>query len=143
MLENLPEIPHANRNLPGTLELGAFSVSLSVEDLDASQRFYEALGFEVTGGDKAHNYLVLKNGESTLGLFCGMFEGNILTFNPGLTGSMERIKDYQDVRAIERSLGEAGIELIEGVPAEAGPSGPAHLRLTDPDGNTILIDQFF
>ncbi len=143
MLEDLPEIPHADRSLPGTLELGAFSMSLSVADLGVSTRFYEALGFVVLGGDPDHGYVILRNGEATLGLFCGMFDGNILTFNPGLTGRMERPREFTDVREIERTLRAAGIEIGEGVTVDAGESGPAHIRLTDPDGNAILIDQFF
>lgn len=144
MFEELPEIPHADRTLPGELELGAFSVSLNVADLGASRRFYEALGFVVTGGDADQGYLILRNGEAMLGLFQGVFEGgNILTFNPGLTGRMERVREFTDVREIERRLLDAGIELGDAVAADAGDSGAAHITLTDPDGNAILIDQFF
>ncbi len=143
MMPELPVVPHADRSRPGTLELGAFSVSLNVADLDASRRFYETLGFVVTGGDPGQNYLILQNGEATIGLFHGMFEGNILTFNPGLTGRMERVEEYLDVRRIEPRLREAGIEVTAGVASEAGESGPAHITLVDPDGNAILIDQFF
>lgn len=140
-MENLPTVPAADPTLPGTLELGAFSMSLNVADLEASRRFYEALGFVVTGGDPAYNYLILKNGETTLGLFHGMFERPMLTFNPGLTGRMERLESYTDVREIQQQLTDRGIELVEGT--EPSGSGPAHLTLTDPDGNPILIDQFF
>lgn len=143
MLEELPQVDRGDDSLPGTLELGAFSLSLSVADLDVSRRFYERLGFVVTGGDADHGYLILKNGESTLGLFHGMFEGNLLTFNPGLTGRMERIREFTDVRDIERTVREQGVEVLEGVAESAGESGPAHIRLVDPDGNAILIDQFF
>lgn len=143
MLPEMPTVPHADPDLPGELELGAFSISLNVADLAASQRFYEALGFVVTGGDPEHDYLILKNGESTIGLFHGMFEGNILTFNPGLTNRMERLEDYLDVREIEKHLDESGIEPVTGVDPDAGDSGPANITLTDPDGNAILIDQFF
>ncbi len=143
MLPEMPTIPHADPDLPGHMELGAFSISLNVADLEASRAFYEALGFAVSGGDPEHNYLILKNGDSTIGLFHGMFEGNILTFNPGLTNRMERIEDFLDVREIERRLTKAGVGLVEGVDADAGDSGPAHVTLTDPDGNAILIDQFF
>ena len=142
-MDDLPEIPHGDRDLPGTLELGAFSVSLAVADLDASRRFYETLGFVVSGGDPDHGYLILRNGEATLGLFHGMFEGNILTFNPGLTGRMQRVRDFTDVREIETTLRGAGVEPVEGIAADAGEDGPAHLTVVDPDGNTILIDQFF
>jgi catechol 2,3-dioxygenase-like lactoylglutathione lyase family enzyme len=143
VLDDLPEIPHADRSLPGTLELGAFSISLSVADLDVSRRFYEALGFVVAGGDPDQGYLILHNGDATLGLFQGVFEGNILTFNPGLTGRMERLREFTDVREIERALRAADIAVGEGVAADAGDAGPAHITLTDPDGNAILIDQFF
>jgi catechol 2,3-dioxygenase-like lactoylglutathione lyase family enzyme len=143
MLPEMPTVPHADQSLPGEMELGAFSVSLNVADLEVSRQFYEALGFVVTGGDLEHNYIILKNGESTIGLFHNMFEGNILTFNPGLTNRMERIEEYLDVRQIEQRLEDAGIELTSGVALEAGDSGPAHVSLVDPDGNAILIDQFF
>jgi catechol 2,3-dioxygenase-like lactoylglutathione lyase family enzyme len=143
VFDDLPEIPHADRSLPGTLELGAFSVSLNVADLDTSRRFYEALGFVVAGGDPDHGYAILRNGLATLGLFHGMFEGNILTFNPGLTGRLERVREFTDVREIEQALRGAGIEVAEGVATDAGDSGPAHIALTDPDGNAILVDQFF
>ena len=144
MFEELPEIPHADRTLPGTLDLGAFSVSLNVADLEASQRFYEALGFVVTGGDADQNYLILRNGEAMLGLFHQVFEGgNILTFNPGLTGRMERVREFTDVREIEQRLRDAGVEIGDAVAPDAGDRGPAHITLTDPDGNAILIDQFF
>lgn len=143
MLPEMPSVPQADPNLPGALELGAFSVSLNVADLDASRAFYEALGFVVTGGDVEHGYLILKNGESTIGLFYGMFEGNILTFNPGLTNRMEKIEQYLDVRDISAHLIAADVELTTDISAEAGPAGPAHIALVDPDGNSILIDQFF
>ncbi len=136
----MPIVPAAPTGLPGSLELGAFSVSLSVADLDASLAFYEKLGFEVTGGAAEHHYLILKNGETTLGLFQGMFEGNILTFNPGLTNRMERLESYTDIRAIQASLDAADVPLA--TRADDG-EGPASLTLVDPDGNQVLIDQFF
>ncbi|MGB2757160.1 MAG: VOC family protein [Acidimicrobiia bacterium] len=125
------------------MELGVFSISLNVADLDASRKFYEVLGFVVTGGDADQGWLILKNGDTDLGLFHGMFESNILTFNPGLTSRLERLAEFTDVRAIERTLQEAGIEIAENLSPEAGASGPGYIRLTDPDGNAILIDQFF
>jgi catechol 2,3-dioxygenase-like lactoylglutathione lyase family enzyme len=140
-LPELPVVPAAADDLPGALELGAFSVSLAVADLDVSRRFYERLGFEVVGGDGAAGYLILKNGETTLGLFHGMFEGNILTFNPGLTNRMERLEAFTDVRDVQDRLDDAGVALTER--ADAGTSGPASITLVDPDGNAILIDQFF
>ncbi len=143
MLPEMPTVPHADPDLPGELELGAFSISLDVADLEASRRFYENLGFVVSGGDPEHNYLILKNGESTIGIFHGMFEGNILTFNPGLTNRMERLEEHLDVRQIQARLQSAGVDLTSPIDPEAGESGPAHITLTDPDGNSILIDQFF
>ncbi|MEZ5267422.1 MAG: VOC family protein [Microthrixaceae bacterium] len=103
--ESLPRVPSADHSLPGTLELGGFSISLTVADLDVSRAFYEKLGFEVTGGDAEGGWLILKNGETTLGLFSGMFERNMLTFNPGLTARMERIDSYTDVRDREDARG--------------------------------------
>jgi catechol 2,3-dioxygenase-like lactoylglutathione lyase family enzyme len=139
-VEGLPTVPAAPTGLPGRLELGAFSVSLSVADLDSSREFYEKLGFEVTGGAVEHDYLILKNGETTIGLFHGMFEGNILTFNPGLTPRMERLESYADVRTIQAALDDEGVA----VQARAeGEAGPASIALSDPDGNAVLIDQFF
>lgn len=137
----LPVKPAADPELPGNLELGAFSVSLSVQDLAASRAFYEKLGFVVTGGDPQDHYLMLKNGETTLGLFQGMFEGNILTFNPGLTNRMERLERYADVRSVQSALEQADLELI--TTADPDTTGPASITLIDPDGNSILIDQFF
>lgn len=149
--EGMPSVAAAPPGLPGSLELGAFSVSLAVADLDASRAFYTALGFEVTGGDPDEGWLILKNGESTLGLFHGMFERNLLTFNPGLTPRMERLDRFTDVREVERRVREAGIEPTTGVdpdstdPDSTDPdsSGPGSMTLVDPDGNQILIDQFF
>lgn len=143
MLPQMPIVPNADPDLPGELELGAFSISLNVADLAISQQFYEALGFVVSGGDREHNYLILKNGESTIGLFHGMFDGNILTFNPGLTNRMERLEQYLDIRRIEEHVVAAGVDVEAGVSPEAGSAGPAHITLSDPDGNAILIDQFF
>ena len=121
------------------MELGAFSVSLAVKDIQASKAFYEKLGFEVTGGDITQNWLVLRNGTSTIGLFQGMFESNILTFNPGWGAQRNALEGFDDVRAIQAQLKTAGVDLI----TEADPTstGPAHITLADPDGNTILVDQ--
>jgi catechol 2,3-dioxygenase-like lactoylglutathione lyase family enzyme len=138
---DLPTVPAAATNLPGSIELGAFSISLTVADLARSQEFYEKLGFDVIGGDVDADYLILKNGETTIGLFHGMFEGNILTFNPGLTNRMERIEDFTDVREVQEQLEGAGIELAER--ADPTTTGPASITLVDPDGNHILVDQFF
>ena len=125
--------------MAGSLELGAFSVSLSVKDLAASRAFYEALGFEVVGGAPDHHFLILRNGTTTLGLFHGMFEGNVLTFNPGWSPEGTDLEEgFTDVRDLQRNLRERGIEVIE---EAAEGTGPAHFTLTDPDGNSILVDQ--
>ena len=124
------------------MDLGAFSVSLAVRDLAVSRAFYEKLGFEVTGGDEEHNYLILVNRSTVIGLFQGMFEKNILTFNPGLAGvDMGQLEEFTDVREIQRVLKGEGIEFTE--EADESTTGPAHISLLDPDGNPILIDQFF
>ena len=126
------------------MELGAFSVSLAVKDLETSRQFYEHLGFEVTGGSPEEKYLIMLNGGAVIGLFEGMFEKNILTFNPGLTpGSTDLTprEGFLDVREIQRTLRERGVELEQ--EADEDGSGPAHIVLADPDGNPILIDQFF
>ncbi len=124
------------------MDLGAFSVSLTVKDLAVSKEFYEKLGFEVTGGAVEHNYLILVNRGTVIGLFQGMFDKNILTFNPGLGGpDMTQLEEFTDVREIQRALKKDGVELTEEV--EEGTSGPAHIAFLDPDGNPILIDQFF
>lgn len=136
----MADLPDPPETLPGTMDLGAFSVSLAVEDLEVSLAFYEKLGFVEVGGSRDEGYLILKNGEATLGLFAGMFDRNILTFNPGLTNRMEQVDDFTDVREIQQRLQDGGVELTETV-AEA--SGPGHVALVDPDGNPVLIDQFF
>jgi catechol 2,3-dioxygenase-like lactoylglutathione lyase family enzyme len=138
----LPTVPSADSSLPGNLELGAFSISLSVADLARSRSFYEQLGFVVTGGDPEGDYLILKNGETTIGLFCGLFEGNILTFNPGLSNRMERIESFTDVRDIQQALDASHTAIKDRVDPESA-AGPASITLVDPDGNSILIDQFF
>ncbi len=122
------------------MNLGAFSVSLTVADLDVSRGFYETLGFEVVGGDADHGYLILANGTTIIGLFHGMFDKNILTFNPGLTNDRGTDPDRVDVRTIQAALDEAGIELTERVDPDT--TGAGHITLVDPDGNPILIDQF-
>lgn len=123
------------------MKLGAFSVSLSVADLTASRQFYERLGFEVTGGDADEGWLILKNEQAIIGLFHGMFEGNILTFNPGWgqDGDPTGV-DFTDVRDVQATLRTAGVELREATDPDG--TGPAHIVLVDPDGNTVMIDQF-
>ena len=122
------------------MEIGAFSVSLAVKDLHVAQAFYEKLGFRRSGGDGT-GYLIMVNGSATIGLFQGMFEGNILTFNPGLQQDGSRLSEFTDVREIRRSLLAKGIEIM--TDTDPAGSGPAHIAFRDPDGNAILIDQFF
>lgn len=121
------------------MELGAFSVSLAVKDLEASKAFYEKLGFTETGGTEG--YAIMCNGTTIIGLFQGMFEGNILTFNPGLAQTKEQLSEFTDVRDIRARLVETGIAMT----ADTDPEGsaPAHIAFVDPDGNAIMIDQFF
>ncbi len=121
------------------MKLGVFSISLSVKDLSTSKEFYENLGFEVFGGDIERNYLIMKNEKSFIGLFQGMFEGNILTFNPGWDENINTLEDYDDVRDIQKRLKEQGIKLES--EADESTSGPASFTVIDPDGNPILIDQ--
>ena len=121
------------------MDLGNFSVSLSVKDIEASKRFYQKLGFTIFTGDQTQNWLIMRNGEATIGLFQGMFEKNMLTFNPGWNRDAQPLKTFTDVREIQRQLKASGIELIS--EADEGSSGPASFMMADPDGNTILIDQ--
>ncbi|MBT8288356.1 MAG: VOC family protein [Flavobacteriaceae bacterium] len=121
------------------MKLGAFSVSLSVKDINASKSFYESLGFKVFAGEIERNYLILKNGNALIGLFQGMFENNILTFNPGWDENAEPIPGFDDVREIQKHLKSKGIKLLS--EADESTEGPASLMVTDPDGNTILLDQ--
>lgn len=121
------------------MKLGAFSASLSVKDIYASKKFYEHLGFKVFAGDIEKNYLILKNGNALIGLFQGMFENNILTFNPGWDESANKLNDFDDVRDIQKHLKEKGITMIS--EADETTSGPASFVISDPDGNTILVDQ--
>jgi len=139
--DSFPTVANADDSLPGSLELGVFSLSLSVADLDASIAFYGKLGFVVTGGDTESGWAILKNGETTLGLFHGMFDKNMLTFNPGLTPRMERIEQFTDIREVRRSLEAAGLSVDSAI--EPDSTGPGSLTLIDPDGNPILVDQFF
>ena len=121
------------------MELGAFSVSLAVKDLAASRAFYEKFGFEVVGGEPSENWQILRNGDHTIGLFQGMFERNILTFNPGWDKHANPLQEYADVREIQRRLKADGVSLASEA-GEAG-SGPASFVAIDPDGNPILVDQ--
>ncbi|WP_418510822.1 VOC family protein [Corallibacter sp.] len=121
------------------MELGAFSISLSVKDITVSKAFYENLGFTVFAGDLEKNYLIMKNGKALVGLFQGMFENNILTFNPGWDENAKTLDTFTDIRQIQQHLKSKNIALQS--EADETTSGPASLVVTDPDGNTILIDQ--
>ena len=121
------------------MELGAFSVSLNVKDLEASMSFYEKLGFSVFGGDAAQNWLIMKNGDHILGLFQGMFEANILTFNPGWDQNANPLESFTDARDLQRELKAQGVEIQ--TEADESTTGPASFVIVDPDGNPILIDQ--
>jgi lactoylglutathione lyase len=122
-----------------SMELGAFSISLTVKDLAASRTFYESLGFTQLGGAPEQNYLILQNGTTVIGLFHGMFDNNILTFNPGWDHNGEAIDGFTDVRDIQRHLKNQGIAIV--TEADESSDGPASLVITDPDGNMILVDQ--
>ncbi|PKA98715.1 catechol 2,3-dioxygenase-like lactoylglutathione lyase family enzyme [Flavobacteriaceae bacterium MAR_2009_75] len=121
------------------MQLGNFSVSLNVKDIKASKTFYENLGFTVFAGELEQNWLILKNGNSTIGLFQGMFEKNILTFNPGWDDNANTLKNFTDVRDLQKELKSKNIEIQ--TPADENTTGPASIILQDPDGNPILIDQ--
>jgi len=121
------------------MELGAFSVSLSVRDLAVSREFYEKLGFTQFGGNAEENWLIMKNGSHVIGLFHGMFEGTMLTFSPGWDQDAQPLESFTDIRDVQRALKAAGVPLLQ--EADEGTSGPASVVLTDPDGNTILLDQ--
>lgn len=121
------------------MQLGAFSVSLAVKDLVASRSFYEKLGFVPAGGEPEQNWQILRNGETTIGLFQGMFENNILTFNPGWSSQAEPLAEFTDVREIQKKLKADGVALQ--TEADESTTGPASLVLVDPDGNAVLIDQ--
>ena len=122
------------------MELGAFSVSLAVKDIEASKLFYEKLGFTVFMGDQSQNWLIMKNGDHVIGLFQGMFEKNILTFNPGWDRSGNNVDPFIDIRVLQQRLKERGITLT--MEADPKTTGHASIMLVDPDGNQILIDQF-
>ena len=121
------------------MELGAFSISLAVKDIEASRVFYEKFGFAVVGGDPSQNWQILRNGHHTIGLFQGMFEKNILTFNPGWDRKGEPLDTFTDVRELQRRLKAQGVNLTS--EAEENDTGPASFMAVDPDGNTILVDQ--
>lgn len=121
------------------MELGAFSVSLAVQDIEASRSFYEKFGFKIFGGDATQNWLILKNGDHVIGLFQGMFEKNILTFNPGWDSNAQQLAAFTDVRELQRQLKAQGVALVQ--EADESTTGPASFVAVDPDGNPILVDQ--
>ena len=121
------------------MELGAFSVSLAVEDMAASRQFYANLGFEMVAGD-GESWTIMANQSTVIGLFHGMFESNILTFNPGWTGLGEHVEGFTDIRELGERLKACGIELTEDTTGESA-GGPASFSIKDPDGNDILFDQ--
>lgn len=121
------------------MNLGAFSVSLAVKDIEASRGFYSKLGFEVVGGDASENWLILRNGDHTIGLFQGMFDSNILTFNPGWDKHANPLESFTDIRSLQRDLKAQGVAFV--MEADETTAGPASFMLMDPDGNSILVDQ--
>jgi len=121
------------------MELGNFSVSLAVKDIEASKLFYEKLGFTVFAGDQSQNWLIMKNGAHNIGLFQGMFENNVLTFNPGWSNDAQPLTEFTDVRELQRRLKASGVNMLS--EADESTSGPAAFMIADPDGNTILVDQ--
>jgi len=121
------------------MELGAFSISLAVKDLAASRAFYEKFGFTVFGGNQSQNWLILKNGDHIIGLFQGMFEKNILTFNPGWDSGAQKLASFTDVRELQRRLKAQGVQLVQ--EADESTTGPASFVAVDPDGNPIVVDQ--
>ncbi len=121
------------------MELGAFSISLAVADIAASRDFYEQLGFEVVGGDPAEGWQILRNGDHTIGLFQGMFDKNILTFNPGWDSHARPLDTFTDVRELQRQLKARGVQLVS--EADENGTGPASFVAIDPDGNPVLVDQ--
>ena len=121
------------------MDLGAFSISLAVKDLEASRTFYEKFGFKVFAGDASQNWLIMKNGDHAIGLFQGMFEKNILTFNPGWDRNAQKLAKFTDVRELQRQLMDQGLQLQQ--QADESTTGPASFVAMDPDGNPILVDQ--
>lgn len=121
------------------MELGAFSISLAVKDIEASRSFYEKFGFKAFAGDASQNWLILKNGDHVIGLFQGMFEKNILTFNPGWDSNAQKLASFTDIRDLQRQLKAQGVEFQQ--EADESTMGPASFIAVDPDGNPILFDQ--
>jgi lactoylglutathione lyase len=128
-------IPHKEKGV----NLGAFSISLTVKDLEASRQFYEKFGFKSFAGNPSQNWLIVKNGDHVIGLFQGMFDKNILTFNPGWDSNAQKLPAFTDVRELQRQLKAQGVQLVS--EADEGTTGPASFIAVDPDGTSILIDQ--
>ena len=139
IIANQAEMKAKNYQMNEPMRLGAFSISLNVKDLKTSKEFYENMGFTILGGDIRQNYLIMKNENAIIGLFQGMFEGNILTFNPGWDENAKNTEKFDDVRIIQKQLKNKGIKLSS--EADEKTTGPAFIILNDPDGNTIYIDQ--
>lgn len=121
------------------MTLGAFSTSLAVKDIEQSKQFYEKIGFSVFGGDQAQNWLIMKNGDIVIGLFQGMFDSNLMTFNPGWDQDCNTLESFTDVRQLHDNFKSQGLEIQS--PSLESDSGPGSFSLVDPDGNVILIDQ--
>ncbi len=121
------------------MDLGAFSISLTVKDLEASRQFYEKFGFTVFAGDASQHWLILKNGDHVIGLFQGMFDKNILTFNPGWDNNARKLTEFTDIREIQRQLKARGVTFVQ--EADESTTGPASFIAVDPDGNPVLVDQ--
>lgn len=121
------------------MELGTFSISLAVKDLEASREFYEKFGFRAFAGEPSQNWLIMKNGDHVIGLFQGMFEKNILTFNPGWDSNAQQLPSFTDVRELQRRLKAQGVQLVS--EADETTTGPASFIAVDPDGNPVLVDQ--
>ena len=121
------------------MELGAFSISLAVKDIEASRKFYEKFGFKASMGDASKNWLILKNGDHVIGLFQGMFDKNIMTFNPGWDQNAQKLAAFTDVRELQRKLKAQGVRMVN--EADESTTGPASFIAVDPDGNPILVDQ--
>lgn len=121
------------------MELGAFSLSLAVKNIEESKVFYQKLGFEVIGGDQSQNWLIIRNGDHTIGLFQGMFEGNMMTFNPGWDKNCQTLESFSDVRELLAEFKSQGVEITQ--ESISSDNGPASFSIKDPDGNAILIDQ--
>lgn len=121
------------------MNLGVFSLSLNVSDIEVSKQFYENLGFEVFGGVLEQKWLIMKQGDTIIGLFEGQLDSNIMTFNPGWDSNCGEVNPFTDVRDIQKELKDKGVEFVK--EAETSTTGPEHFIILDPDGNTILVDQ--